>query len=115
MSLFTMGYLMNRGDIYWVDLNPTTGAEINKLRPCVLVGASPINRARRTVVIVPLSTSAKARPPITISVHCLNKQVTAICDQIRTVDKSRLRGIAETLSEKDLSSLDDGLRQVLTL
>jgi mRNA interferase MazF len=106
---------MNRGDIYWVDLNPTKGSEINKLRPCVLVGATPINQARRTVVVVPLSTAAVARPPITIPVTCLDQQVTAVCDQIRTVDKSRLRKTAGTLSAKDLNSLDDGLRQVLSL
>jgi len=106
---------MNRGDVYWVNLNPTMGAEINKQRPCVLVGATPINKARRTVVVVPLSTSAKARPPITISVSCLGKQVTAVCDQIRTVDKSRLKTLAGELSEKDLNALDDGLRQILSL
>lgn len=106
---------MNRGDVYWVDLNPTLGSEINKLRPCVLVGATPINQARQTIVVVPLSTGAKARPPITISVSCLGKQVTAICDQIRAVDKRRLKNQAGMLSEKDLNSLDDGLRQVLCL
>jgi mRNA interferase MazF len=106
---------MNRGDIYWIDLNPTTGSEINKLRPCVIVSATPINRARRTVVVIPLSTSATARPPITITVTCLNKQVTAVSDQIRTVDKSRLKNSAGSLSAEDLNALDDGLRQVLSL
>jgi mRNA interferase MazF len=107
--------MMNRGDIYWVDLNPAKDSEINKLRPCVLVGATPINQARHTVVVVPLSTSAKARPPITISVLCMGKEVTAICDQIRTVDKSRLKNSAGSLSIKDLNAIDDGLRQVLCL
>jgi mRNA interferase MazF len=106
---------MNRGDVYWVDLNPTTGSEMNKLRPCVLVGATPINQVRHTVVVVPLSTSAKARPPITIAISCLGKQVIAVCDQIRTVDKSRLKNSAGQLSAKDLNALDDGLRQVLAL
>ena len=106
---------MNRGDIYWVDLNPTKGSEINKSRPCVLVGATPINQARRTIVVVPLSTSAKVRPPITISVLCLGKKVTAVCDQIRAVDKSRLKDQSGCLSAKDLNALDDGLRQVLSL
>ena len=106
---------MNRGDIFWVNLNPTKGSEINKARPCVLVGATPINQARRTVVIVPLSTSAKARPPITISVSCLGKKVVAVCDQIRTVDKSRLKKPVGHLSVQDLKALDDGLRQVLSL
>jgi mRNA interferase MazF len=106
---------MKRGDIYWVDLNPSTGSEINKQRPCVLVGATPVNQARRTVVVVPLSTSAKARPPLTVLVSCPGKHVTAICDQIRTVDKSRLKKMAGALSEQDLNALDDGLRQILCL
>ncbi|MCX7120304.1 MAG: type II toxin-antitoxin system PemK/MazF family toxin [Gammaproteobacteria bacterium] len=106
---------MNRGDIYWVDLNPAKGSEINKQRPCVLVGATPINLARRTVVVVPLSTSAIVKPPVTVSVTCLDKKVVAVCDQIRTVDKTRLKKQAGSLSEKDLDVLDDSLKQVLSL
>ncbi|MGE3921036.1 MAG: type II toxin-antitoxin system PemK/MazF family toxin [Gammaproteobacteria bacterium] len=106
---------MNRGDIYWVNLNPTKGSEINKQRPCVLITATPINLARSTVVVVPLSTKAKIRPPITISVECLNQKVAAICDQIRTVDKSRLGKSAGQLSYQDLNILEDALRQGLCL
>ncbi|HHX3464702.1 TPA: type II toxin-antitoxin system PemK/MazF family toxin [Legionella pneumophila] len=74
-----------------------------------------INQARHTVVVVPLSISAAAKPPTTISVFCLGKQVTAVCDQIRAVDKSRLKSIAWSLSDKDLNALYDGLRQILYL
>src|SRR3989338_8836489 len=104
---------MNRGDVYWVDLNPTKGSEINKQRPCVIVGATPINRARSTVIVVPLSTATHSRPPIVINVECLGKQVTAICDQIRTVDKSRFVKPAGKLSSRDMDALDDSLRHVL--
>jgi mRNA interferase MazF len=89
---------MNRGDIFWVDLNPTKGSEINKQRPCVLVGATPINQARHTVVVIPLSSSPNVRPPLTIPVICLNKKVVAVCDQIRAVDKNRLGKAAGRLS-----------------
>jgi mRNA interferase MazF len=106
---------MNRGDVYWVDLEPTKGAEIKKLRPCVIISATPVNKARHTVIAVPLSTSAKVRPPIVVVVSCLNKVVTAVCDQIRTVDKSRLVKSAGQISLKDLETLEDGLRQVLSL
>lgn len=106
---------MNRGDIYWVDLNPTRGSEINKKRPCVIVSATPINRARNTVIVVPLSTVAKSRPPIVINVECLGQQVSAVCDQIRTVDKSRLGQAAGNLSVDDMNTLDESLRQILTL
>jgi mRNA interferase MazF len=105
---------MNRGDVYWVDLNPTKGSEIKK-RPCVIISASPINRARNTIIVVPLSTAARVRPPIVIGVECLGKKVAAVCDQIRTVDKSRLSESAGHLSEKDMDTLDESLRQILTL
>lgn len=107
--------MMNRGDVYWVDLEPTKGSEINKVRPCVVVGATPISQVRRSVVVVPLSTSGQPRPPLVIPVACLGKQVVAVCDQIRSVDKSRFSKLADQLSLKDLSMLDDGLRQVLSL
>ncbi len=106
---------MKHGDIYWVDLEPTRGAEIKKKRPCVIVSATPINKVRRTVVVVPLSTSAKPRAPIVIPVNCLEKSVTAICDQIRTVDKTRLIKHVGQLSLHDMHTLAEGLRQVLSL
>lgn len=106
---------MKRGDIYWVDLEPTKGSEINKMRPCVIVSATAINKARNTVVMVPLSSVAKVRPPLVISVHCLNKNVGAVCDQIRTIDKSRLGKPAGQLSLQEMNALDDGLKRVLSL
>jgi len=106
---------MKRGDVFWVNLDPTVGSEIRKKRPCVIVSATPINKARRTVVVVPLSTSARAHPPITIAIHCMGKSVVAVSDQIRAIDKSRLLKKADTLSNTDMDKLDEGLRQVLTL
>ncbi|MAZ77759.1 MAG: PemK family transcriptional regulator [Legionellaceae bacterium] len=106
---------MKRGDIYWVDLNPTRGSEIKKKRPCVIVGATPINKARRTVVVIPLSGSPKAHPPLTIPVQCMKKNVVAVCDQIRSVDKSRFTEKIESMEDADLQRLDHGLKQVLCL
>jgi len=106
---------LKRGDVYWVDLDPTRGSEIRKMRPCVLVGATPINQARRTVVVVPLSTAGKPRPPIAVPVFRLEKQVVAVCDQIRAVDKARLIKEAGSMSKEDMARLDVGLRQVLSL
>ena len=110
-----MALNLKRGDIYWVNLDPVKGSEIRKSRPCVLVGASPVNRARRTVVVVPLSSAGRPRPPITISVNCLGRQVVAVCDQIRAVDKERLIKEAGSLSKEDMAALDAVLRQVLSI
>ena len=106
---------MNRGDIYWVNLDPTQGSEIKKKRPCILIGATPLNKARNTVLVIPLSTSAMPRPPIVVSVVCNQKSVVAVCDQLRVVDKARLGNKWDTLSLEDLQRVEDGLRQVLVL
>jgi len=106
---------LKRGDVYWVDLDPTKGSEIQKMRPCGLVGATPISQARRTVVVMPPSTDGKPRPPIAIPTFCLGKQVVAVCDQIRAVDKARLIKKAGSMSKEDMTALDVCLRQVLSL
>ena len=106
---------LKRGDVYWVNLDPTRGSEIRKTRPCVLVGATPINKARRTVVVVPISSSGVPRPPLAVPVNCLGKQALAVCDQIRAIDKTRLVRRVESLGKEDLAELDKGLRQALSL
>lgn len=106
---------MNRGEVYWVNLDPTVGSEIQKKRPCVLLGANPINQARRTVVVVPLSSAGPVRPPLTVAVRCLGRAAVAVCDQIRAVDKSRLLERAGEVSDEDLRAIEDGLRQSLCL
>ncbi|MDO9528722.1 MAG: type II toxin-antitoxin system PemK/MazF family toxin [Syntrophales bacterium] len=107
--------MLNRGDIYWVNLDPAIGSEIKKKRPCVIIGATPINEARRTVVVVPLSSAGKPRPPLTIPIQCQSKQVVAVCDQIRAVDKSRLIEKIESASKEDILELEQRLRQTLAL
>jgi mRNA-degrading endonuclease toxin of MazEF toxin-antitoxin module len=47
---------VRRGEIWWVNFDPTQGSEIRKTRPAIVVTANAVNRARRTVVVVPLST-----------------------------------------------------------
>ena len=106
---------LKRGSVYWVNLDPTQGAEIKKVRPCVLVGASPLNQDRRTVLAVPLSRGAEARPPITVKVRCQGREVRAVCDQIRAIDKTRLAAWIEEMSDADLENISKALKQVLAL
>ena len=106
---------MNRGDVFWVNLDPTVGSEIRKKRPCVLIGANALNKARRTVVIIPLSSSPHPHPPVTVEISFLDKQVVAVIDQIRAVDKSRFMEKAGKITDKELKAIEAGMRQVLSL
>lgn len=104
-----------RGDIYWADLNPSKGSEINKIRPCLIISASPINRARRTVVVIPISSSSRAIPPITIPIFSQDKEAVAVIDQIRAIDKGRLKDHIRTLSISEMLPIEEALREVLNM
>lgn len=103
---------IKRGEIWWVSLDPAQGAELKKTRPCVVLSHDTLNRLRRTVVVVPLSTAAKPHPPITVPVTCQGNSAVAVIDQIRAVAKHRLKSRIESL---DRDELDELCRAVATI
>ena len=84
---------LKRGDVVWVNLDPTVGGEIQKRRPCVVVSLSVLNERRLTVVVVPLSTGSTPRPPLVVAVPSAGAGSNARIDQIRAVDKSRIPAV----------------------
>ena len=106
---------MKRGEVWWIDLEPTRGSEIKKTRPGVILTVDALNKARRTVVIVPLSSSAQARPPIVVSTPSAGGSSVAVCDQVRAVDKERLVDKIGDLSKVDLMAISAGIKQILGL
>ena len=110
-----MEVVPDRGEIWWVALDPTLGSEIRKTRPCVVVSARVLNERRRTVIVIPLSSSPRPSPPILIPLSCDGHPAVAVSDQIRAVAKERLRGRLGVVSDDELAQLEDGLRQILQL
>ena len=106
---------IERGEIWWVNLDPTVGREIKKRRPCVVLSANEVNRLRATPVVVPLSSSPEAAPPIVIALPSAGKDSVAVVDQIRAVDKKRFVTRAGILSETDLRHLETATKEVLQL
>jgi len=78
-----------RGDVFLVDLNPTRGSEIRKMRPCVVVSPDELNAHLRTLIVAPLTTGGHPYP---FRVPCRfgGKSGHIVVDQIRTVDRERL-------------------------
>jgi len=106
---------LKRGDVVWVNLDPTVGAEIRKQRPCVIVSRSVLNDKRLTVVVVPLSSSSTPRPPLVVAVPSAGANSNARIDQIRAIDKSRISATAGKLNRAELEAVEQGLRAVLEL
>jgi len=104
-----------RGELWWVALDPISGAEIKKTRPCIVIGNSIVNKHRRTVVVVPLSSSPQEAPPLMVNVTCSGKPSVAVIDQVRAVSKERLVRLIEKLAAEELRSVEAALREILEL
>lgn len=78
-----------RFSILLVRLDPATGAETAKTRPCVVVSPNELNRAIATVIIAPMTTVRRGWPT-RVEVRFQGKTGEVALDQIRAVDKSRL-------------------------
>jgi mRNA interferase MazF len=104
-----------RGEIWWVALDPTLGSEIRKTRPCVVISVKVLNERRRTVIVIPLSSSSTASPPILIPISFDGRPAVAVSDQIRAVAKERLRSRLGVVTPEELVALEDALRRVMQL
>jgi mRNA interferase MazF len=81
--------VINRFEVYLVNLDPTVGSEIQKTRPCLVVSPDELNHHIRTVLVAPMTTKGQSYPT---RVACRFKGKTGqiVLDQIRTVDRVRL-------------------------
>lgn len=81
--------MVKRGEVYWVNLDPTVGTEIRKTRPALIISPDDMNAVLTRVIIAPLTSKGQAlgcRP----SLEFKGKPTRILLDQIRTVDKQRL-------------------------
>jgi len=106
---------IERGQIWWINLDPSVGAEIRKERPCVVLSNNTVNRVRRTPVVVPLSASPESAPPVVVPVPSAGKDSVAVIDQIRAVDKSRFTRSSGRVSETDLELIANSVLEMLDL
>ena len=105
---------IQRGDIYRFNLNPTRGSEQQgSARPCVVLSLGAYNDKLPTVAVVPLTTARKELPPIVVSVPSAGHENSMVlCNQVRTVDKSRIvGGLMHKLSLPDLQKVENGVRR----
>lgn len=103
---------MNRGDVYIVILNPIKGSEQQGVRECVVVSPESMNSNLNTVIVVPLSTKKKDWPT---RVNTFFREVSgqALCEQIRTVDRARLKDFRGRLAQNEIDEIRLVMKQML--
>ncbi len=105
-----------RGQVHWVQLDPARGSEMAKRRPCVVLSAREINDHRRTVVVLPLTTTdTPAVFPLLVATPSASPSSKVRIEHIRAVDKSRLAGHIIDMGEDDLSEIERALCRVLAI
>jgi len=94
----------SRGEVFLVELDPTRGSEIRKTRPCLIVSPDELNHHLRTTVVAPMTTAGQTYP-FRIACTFRGKRGRVVLDQLRTVDRERLRRRLGTIAPSSLSEV----------
>ena len=106
---------VRRGDIFYADLSPVVGSEQGGVRPVLIVQNDTGNRHSPTVIAAAItSQTGKARLPTHISLSALScglpKDSIILLEQIRTLDKRRLKDRMGELDEPSMTRVDHALQ-----
>jgi mRNA interferase MazF len=97
-------------DIVLVNLDPTIGSEIKKIRPCAVISPNEMNKYLRTIVVAPMTTSSK-NYPTRVEIKHDNKIGWLVLDQIRTIDKQRIIKSVGKLSIPEIKEVKSILKE----
>lgn len=103
---------MKRGEIYYADLSPVIGSEQGGLRPVVIIQNNTGNKYSPTTIVAAITSKAeKTDMPthVKIQVDGLNKKSLVLLEQLRTIDRSRLKERVALLEAKDMELIDRAL------
>ncbi len=105
---------IRRGDIYYADLSPVVGSEQGGVRPVLIIQNNVGNRFSPTVIAAAItSRNEKANLPTHIRLYAdnsgLSKDSVVLLEQIRTLDKKRLKEKMGTLNSSDMYKVDEAL------
>lgn len=111
---------LGRGAVVVVELDPTLGHEQRGVRPCVVVSDPDVISDERfpLVCVVPLTGTpgeGLLYPPLSPGESGLVKQSFALIDQLRSVDKRRIRRVFGRLQSTEIAAIDEGLAAFLGL
>ncbi len=106
---------MKRGEVWWVNFDPSVGGEIRKKRPAVIVSNNAANKHLNRLQVVPLTSSVGKVYPSEAQVMFNGKPGKALADQLTTVSKLRLLNLGGKLTDAEMHDVERAIRIQLAL
>ena len=106
---------MKRGDVWWVNFEPSIGGEIRKQRPAIIVSNDAANYYLNRVQVVPITSNIDKLYPSEAYVTFNGKKSKAMADQVATVSKKCLINSAGTISATEMEGLNKAIATQLDL
>ena len=106
---------MKRGEIWWVNFDPSLRGEIRKKRPAIIVSTDAANKYLNRVQVVPLTSKTEHLYPSEAYVTVSGKKGKAMADQLATVSKLRLSKRLGVLSAEDMRKVSEAIKVQLDL
>ena len=110
--------MINRGEIFYAELDPVIGSEQGGTRPVVILQNNVGNRYSPTVIVAPITTrkDKKNKFPTHINLNCVDNvksNSVILLEQIRVVDKKRLQGKIGKLNDEQIKEINKALDKAL--
>src|ERR1700730_6550656 len=102
--------MMQRGDVWWVDFNPSVGGEIQKIRPAIIVSNDAFNKVMNRVQVVPITSNTSKCYPCEAYVEIDGKISKAMADQLATISKLRLKTRIGQISEQNMFDVERAIK-----
>ncbi len=106
---------MKRGEVWWVNFDPSVGGEVRKKRPAIIVSNDAANKYLNRVQVVPLTSKTDNLYPSEAYVTVAGKKGKAMADQLATVSKLRLSKRIGVLSDHDVKGIIEAIKVQLDL
>ena len=104
-----------RGEVYWVDLEPSVGGETKKIRPCLIVSNDIGNEVSNVVTIAPITSKVYRIYPFEVEVNVDDKKAKVMLNQCRAIDKSRIGKKITSFDQPTMKAVEESIKLVFSI